>query len=97
MVSDEVIYFRMPLVENGFAVWIAANLLDPVSDESLDVLICDGVQSLHDGLSEQSWSYDLEKDHSRNDEGLNGDNGDGVPVERLPQFNDTDSREDHSK
>jgi hypothetical protein len=68
MASDEVIHFRMPLVENKFAVWIAANLHDLLSDESLDVLICDGVQSLHDGLPEQSWSYVLEKDHNRNDE-----------------------------
>ena len=52
MVSDEVIHFRMPLVENKFAVWIAANLHDLLSDESLDVLISDGVQSLHDGLPE---------------------------------------------
>jgi hypothetical protein len=74
----------MPLVENRFAVWIAANQIDPLSDESLDVLICDGVQLLYDGLPEQSWSNGLEKDHSRNDEEQNGDHGDGAPVECAP-------------
>lgn len=48
------------------------------------MLIQDGVQSLHDNLPAQPLSYDLEKDHIRNDEEQNGDHGDDVPVERPP-------------
>ena len=84
MVSDEVVHFGVPLAEHRFTVWIAANLHGPLSEESLDVLICDGVQSLHDGPPEQSRSYDLAKDHGRNDEEQSGNHGDPIPVKRVP-------------